>query len=171
MGEKKANQIDLKRLDSETVRVIENEKICHWYLQINSAVAPKHFAWGKNTLFFHIQVMYNSNKFIDKFMDERTNKFDGVHMYGWNGRQAYTSSLIHIMKSAISVPQSTRVSSKPSEPDHKSCPHSRYQKSSKKTTFSHQPQSNYYSVPVKNKFDILGNWRGVQTKANMVLTM
>ena len=91
----------------------------------------------------------SQDKFIEKFMDERTNKFDGVHMYGWNGRQAYTSSLIHIMKSAMS--------SKPSAPDHKSCPQSRYQKSSKKTTFSQQPQSNYYSVPVKNKFDILGN--------------
>ena len=93
------------------------------------------------------------DKFEERYTDERTGWYDGVHMYGRCGLKAYTDSLIEIFKTAI-----------PHVPFIGTDNHSSYRNNQKKTTNQkkmtnqrHHFKQNVYTVPVNNKFDILGN--------------
>ena len=72
------------------------------------------------------------------FKDKRNSKYDGVHHYGPAGTSVYTRSLLSILSQVFSSSQSRKPSSAKSA-DH---PQARHQR---------------YSVPTKNRFNILGN--------------
>ena len=80
-----------------------------------------------------------------RYTDEKTKRYDGVHLYGSFGKRAYTRSVANILIQAVTLsvsqPGHTQVSNKD---DHVDCPQSRYRQQG-------------YSVPIQNKFDILGN--------------
>ena len=66
-----------------------------------------------------------------RYTDERTNRYDGVHLYGTAGKTAYTESVINILLSSFQ----TKNSAQPSHPkqpsyndDHNSCPQAKFSK-------------------------------------------
>ena len=79
---------------------------------------------------------------LERFTDRSNNKYDGVHMYGELGRRAYTDSVVSILVPGLHL-QTTS--------SDKSCPQTRYKESQKNN------QDNRYSVPIKNRFNPLGN--------------
>ena len=96
-----------------------------------------------------------------RYKDERTNRYDGVHMYGSFGYRAFTRSVVQILKGALPVQSSPADTSSSSESFHATCPQTVYQRT--KTTNTGNSKKNnchsptYYSVPVNNRFDILEN--------------
>jgi hypothetical protein len=86
-------------------------------------------------------LQYNNDTFEARYKDDKTGKFDGVHMYGSAGKTAYTRSLINIFNQAVA---SKSNGSSKSNDSHTTCPQTRYSQQK-------------YSVPVHNMFDILGN--------------
>ena len=95
------------------------------------------------------------DKMAAMYRDGWSDRFDGVHMYGRQGRRAFTSSVLEIIKSALSTPHDAKTAS---SSYHSSCPQTQYMnKQKKKTVPSNQHNQNIYTVPVKNQFDILGN--------------
>ena len=90
-----------------------------------------------------------------RYRDSWSGRYDGVHMYGTNGKDAYTRSVLDIMKAALPT-QSLASSSS----FHSSCPQTQYQGAQKKKTGNlknQQQRKNVYTIPVSNQFDILGN--------------
>ena len=81
---------------------------------------------GVHNLFCH------EDKFDHLYIDERTNRSDGLHFYGRGGGPAFTRSLIQILKNVVPQPNQ------------------------KKTTFVRKV-ADQYRVPVNNRFDVLGN--------------
>ena len=73
----------------------------------------------------------------------RNRKFDGIHLYGQSGKEAFTKSLITILTNAVAAPVMANTKQKKVN-DHDDCPQTRFQ---------HQK----YSVPVNNMFEVLGN--------------
>jgi hypothetical protein len=95
-----------------------------------------------------------SDDLIDaRYKDDRTGRYDGIHMYGAGAKQAYTHSLLQIFKSFLPSP----VVSESSPSFHSTCPQTRFMNSRKKKTLSANQRSNKYSVPTSNKFGVLGN--------------
>ena len=41
----------------------------------------------------------------ERFTDDRTGKYDGIHMYGSSGKLAYTDSLVNILLSSLETSQ------------------------------------------------------------------
>ena len=90
----------------------------------------------------------------DRFTDRVKNRYDGVHMYSMAGRTAYTDSVLDILSSAIDKsprlrPRSSQVDAAANgrnmnNDNHSDCAQSRY-------------QNKRYSVPVQNKYNVLGN--------------
>ena len=80
---------------------------------------------------------------VERFTDERTNRYDGIHAYSQSGKAAFTRSLIGIFSQAITALHkgSDILENKD---NHTDCTQTR-----------HQNQN--YSVPVQNMFDVLGN--------------
>ena len=77
-----------------------------------------------------------SKKTAAVYRDDWSGRFDGVHMYGRYGKKVYTSSVSKILKSS---------NNSPSSPSHSSCPQTVYQNKQR------------FSVPVSNRFSVLGN--------------
>ena len=77
------------------------------------------------------------------YWDDRSGRYDGVHLYGREGKKMYTKSLIQMMKTSPSY--------------HDSCPQKLYQNKKKTTSSSYQPGQKIFNIPVSNQFDILGN--------------
>ena len=92
-----------------------------------------------------------------RYRDDWSGRYDGVHMYGSNGKNVYTRSVLQIVKSVLPTPH-TKVPSSSSSSFHSSCPQTQYQKMQKRKTSQRcQQNENIYTVPVSNQFDILGN--------------
>ena len=87
----------------------------------------------------------------DWYRDDWSGRYDGVHLYGSQGRMAYTRSVGQIVESALLTPHTTSSSS---SSFHKSCPQEQYQQKKNKRV---QKDRDIYNVPVSNKFNILGN--------------
>ena len=79
----------------------------------------------------------------ERFTHEGTNRYDGIHAYSQSGKAAFTRSLIGIFSQAITALHkgSDILENKDNYTD---CTQTR-----------HQNQN--YSVPVQNRFDVLGN--------------
>ena len=100
---------------------------------------------------------HTNTQIIKLYRNERTNRFDGVHMYSKHGRHQFTKSLIHILKTNTSDAQPTISPNQTPIKSHTKCPQAKYQEEKKKTTFTQQPHSQLYNVAVSNKFNVLGN--------------
>ena len=86
------------------------------------------------------------DKFDARYRDEKTNRYDGVHMYGTFGIRAYTRSWTRILQSFLpATPTSVSTSTAMAPVNHSTCPQAMYQ------------NSRTYAVSVKNRFNILGN--------------
>ena len=72
------------------------------------------------------------------YKDERTGRYDGLHMYGVNGFLLYTDSIVKIINS--------------SQDNHDTCPQAGYQRRQKA---NQQGGKTIYNVPVYNTFDVL----------------
>ena len=112
---------------------------------------------------------------IDRFTDEKTKMFDGVHMFGKSGRTAYTESILSVFRDALSS-QTERPSSSPrpvspphcpppaspavsSDPDdHKYCPQAIYA-AGYKARQSGYPKY-HHSVQNKNRFSVFNTYQG-----------
>ena len=81
---------------------------------------------------------------LARYTDQNSKRYDGVHMYGQKGKQAYTRNLVNILNEVFATPNSARNNQKHVD-EHSNCP---------QTQFQHQMK---YSVPVRNRFNILGN--------------
>ena len=84
------------------------------------------------------------------YSDDWSGKYDGVHMYGSFGRITYSKSVSNILKDVLSTSFSDTSSV------HSTCPQTTYQmknKNKNKPTKS----STYNSVPLNNRFEVLGN--------------
>jgi hypothetical protein len=93
-----------------------------------------------------------------RYRDDWSGRYDGVHMYGRNGKNVYTRSVLQIIKSVLPTPHTAFPSSSSSSSFHSSCPQTQYQRMQKnKTSTRHQQNESIYTVPVSNHFDILGN--------------
>ena len=97
------------------------------------------------------QLDYGGDHISAMYRDDRNGWYDGVHLYGREGKKSYTKSMIQMMKSEHSLPSS----SSPSY--HASCPQTQFQNRKKTTNSTYQPSQNIFTVPVNNMFDILGN--------------
>ena len=99
---------------------------------------------------------------LARYKDNKSGKFDGVHMYGPSGQKAYTNSVMKILSSAqlvVSIPPKYH-----DEYDHQNCAQTRYQ-----TRQRHSPRQSgknlnrgdnvhQYSVPTRNRFTQLGDY-------------
>ena len=85
------------------------------------------------------------------YTDDNTGRHDGIHFLGSRGTKAYTWSVLEIIQNILPSNSFT---------DHSSCPQAKYAKSQKQKqlkTLSHIYRRNIYTVPMQNRFDILGN--------------
>ena len=89
---------------------------------------------------------------MKRYTDERTNKYDGVHLYGIAGKTAYTESVLNILLSSFQARQPAN------DDDHTSCPQSKY---------GNNQRRNYSSVvtgkskiKTQNRFSPLGEQLG-----------
>ena len=73
-----------------------------------------------------------------RYTDDKTKKFDGVHMYGYFGRRAFTRSLTRILCSTITEP--TNVSNQSAE---------------EPQTHGQQQPGHHPSVKDSNRFHVL----------------
>ena len=94
------------------------------------------------------------------YKDDSSSRYDGVHLYGSRGRDAYTKSVLEIIKSALPTPQYKTGSASSSSSPHANCAQAVYQRAQKQkraTNSAHQSSNNAYSVPTNNRFEVLGN--------------
>ena len=86
------------------------------------------------------------------YMDDRTGRYDGVHLYGSRGSWAYTMSVLTILQDVIPSSHSSHSST-----SHQNCPqeiYARSQKQNQSRKFSHKTHRNIFT---QNRFSILGN--------------
>jgi hypothetical protein len=88
----------------------------------------------------------------ERYKDDRSGRYDGVHLYGRQGRNVFTNSFCQILKSVIVASKS---SSSPSF--HSSCPQTQYQNTQRSKNNKKQSNKNQYNVTVSNQFELLGN--------------
>ena len=111
----------------------------------------------------------------DRYTDERTKMYDGIHMYGKSGRSAYTESILSIFQDALSgqteklqspprssppLPRSPSASSGvSSDPDeHKHCPQAQYAAGIRIKQAGYPKY--HHSVQNKNRFSVFNTHQG-----------
>ena len=112
---------------------------------------------GKIIIGSHNLNCTTDEQFAQRYRDGRSKKYDGVHLYGSHGKLAYTENLIHILKNVQPSKLPNQTFPVNGESKHSGCPQDKYQKTQNKTTNTDRLYSNIYTVPVNNKFDVLGN--------------
>ena len=106
-----------------------------------------------------------------RYTDERTNRYDGIHMYGSSGKRAYTASVLAILNKALSPnteisslssrPSSSSPSSCSSSQDkdfHLYCPQAQYMKRSKANNGGYPKY--HQSVKDTNRFRVFTSNQG-----------
>ena len=94
-----------------------------------------------------------------RYTDERSRKYDGVHLYGNAGKAAYTESVLNILMAAFQPQAPAQSSQARQNPDdsHASCPQSNYRKQQRKYSSVVSGQS---SIKTQNRFSPLGGFSG-----------
>ena len=86
----------------------------------------------------------------DRYTDRKSKRYDGVHMYGESGKKAYTTNVLSIVSACIAT---QRPGLRPRQDNyHRSCPQTKYRNEQ-----INKKKENRYSVPVQNRFNVLGN--------------
>ena len=83
------------------------------------------------------------------YKDDRSGRNDGVHLYGGEGRTAFTKSMLEALQSVLT--------SSPPPSSYHSNQQERAQRQSRPENTGAQANKSSFSVPLRNKFDILGN--------------
>ena len=96
----------------------------------------------------HHKIEWSEKTRLKIFTGGKNNRYDGVHMYGLAGEIAYTESVLSILSPLIPH-QGPRL--RPRTNNHSHCPQTKYTKAQKS---QNGPK---YSVPVQNRFTVLGN--------------
>ena len=86
-----------------------------------------------------------------RYTDERTGKYDGVHLYGRDGQMVYTESVINILLSSLN----TQAQFNQESANHTSCPQTVFKKKNMKKN-----QQGKYNVKVSNRFSTLNKVQG-----------
>ena len=107
----------------------------------------------------------SSDLIVERYKDDWSGRYDGVHLYGSQGKNVFTNSVCQILKSVIPASKSSSFSS-----SHFSCPQAQYQNSKKQSKWQrsqgyenknqsskNQSNKNQYNVPISNQFELLGN--------------
>ena len=94
-----------------------------------------------------------------RYTDERSRKYDGVHLYGNAGKAAYTESVLNILMAAFQTqaPAQSSQAKQNSDDSHASCPQSKYRKQKRKYSSVVSGQS---SIKTQNRFSPLGGFSG-----------
>ena len=91
------------------------------------------------------------DKFNNWYKDGKSNRYDGVHLYGMEGRDALTKNVQTIIQSVLP----SQLSSTPY--DHTRCPQTLYQRQQAERHQRGSANRQSYAVPVNNRFSVLGN--------------
>ena len=94
-----------------------------------------------------------------RYRDERTGRYDGVHMYGYAGKTAYTESVLNILLSTLQpqAPAPAQQCGDPAFDDyHTRCPQAKYMRGQKKM-YSAAVAGNG-PIKTQNRFSPLGNY-------------
>ena len=83
-----------------------------------------------------------------RYTNAKTGKFDGIHMYGEDGKEATTNSIIEILKQAL---PSWSSKMDVSQDFHSNCPQTEYQKMNNKKSYA-QATAFHPSVKPQNRF-------------------
>ena len=84
----------------------------------------------ENILIGSHNLQCSANTRAERYRDEHSGRYDGVHLYGSAGKQAYTESVINILLSSIQ-PSSTN-DDKIRNDSHTRCPQTKYMKKQNK---------------------------------------
>ena len=68
---------------------------------------------------------------MERFTDERSGRYDGIHMYGSSGKLAYTDSLSNILLSSLETSSPSFIRAIPANNYHTQCPQTRYMEKQK----------------------------------------
>ena len=101
----------------------------------------------------------SENQFDDRYRNTKTNRYDGIHMYGVDGKRAYTKNLVDIFRDLLVKSETAKSENHTSSSYHRTCPQTLYQEAQRKKTFA-KGQVSYngcFNVPVSNRFEVLGN--------------
>ena len=91
----------------------------------------------KNRIFIGSQTLECSpNIQKDRYTDESSGRYDGVHLYGPNGKSAYTASVINILQSSVQTPAPNSSSQGLPNDSHNRCPQAKYKQKQNKM-YSH----------------------------------
>ena len=94
----------------------------------------------------------------ERFTDDRSRKYDGIHMYGSSGKLAYTDSLVNILLSSLETSSSLSSRTIPANNYHTQCPQTRYMEKQKKL-YSSVVRENI-TVKTQNRFSPLSGHMG-----------
>ena len=91
---------------------------------------------------------FSQNMTTAIFEHDWRGNFDGVHMHGSFGTSMFTESVLNIFRSAFSCETTCSAS-------HTNCEQAKYQRNRHSATS--QPKLNKFSLPIRNRFEVLGN--------------
>ena len=96
---------------------------------------------------------------LQRYQDQNTGRYDGVHLYGKTGRSDYTNSLKTIFLVALSElsPSQDNWRGLSQSEEHKTCPQAMYQKYQKVQykKAQYQRAQSHFSIPTRNRFSAL----------------
>jgi hypothetical protein len=98
----------------------------------------------------------NEDNKVLMYRDDWSGRFDGIHLYGSQGKKAYSASVLNILRNVLPITPP----SSPASSSHSMCPQSKYQKKkyqTKKSAPRFSSSQSSYTIPLNNKFDVLGN--------------
>ena len=96
---------------------------------------------------------------LQRYQDQNTGRYDGVHLYGKTGRSDYTNSLKTIFLVALSELSQSQDNWRglSQSEEHKTCPQAMYQKYQKVQykKAQYQRAQSHFSIPTRNRFSAL----------------
>ena len=93
-----------------------------------------------------------------RYTDERTNKYDGVHLYGRAGKEAYTESVLNIMISSLQS-QPSQTSQQNSNDYHTDCPQTKFGNAQRRK-YSTVVAGKKTTIKTQNRFSPLSQQSG-----------
>ena len=93
-----------------------------------------------------------------RYTDERTNKYDGVHLYGRAGKEAYTESVLNIMISSLQS-QPSQTSQQNSNDYHTNCPQTKFVNAQRRK-YSTVVAGKKTTIKTQNRFSPLSQQSG-----------
>ena len=128
-------EVDPTGLKSELANYANLSLANLWH---NSAMKDK-ITIGKHSL--------NTKRTNTVYKDDRTGRYDGVHYYSSYGKEIFTRSVSGIIKSVLTGTSSASQPTQSSSSQYKHRQHT-------KVGANYQQE---YSVPLRNRFNVLGN--------------